>query len=140
MLPIIKSFNGDLEKILPTFLLGFSSTENLYKDLCGNCSLLLHFEVANDVLAQLIRSSILEDVLTYDIDEVEHFSEKDLSLISYLGGYCFGSCYRRICCSTKNTGLYCQQSLSFLMARKYVGENVTFPEHKHVNIMDRGGL
>ena len=91
MLPIIKSFNGDLEKILPTFLLGFSSTENLYKDLCGNCSLLLHFEVANDVLAQLIRSTILEDVLTY-IDEVEHFSEKDLSLISYLGGYCFGSC------------------------------------------------
>ena len=40
----------------------------------------------------------------------------------------------------KNTGLHCQQCLSFLMARKCVGENVVLPEHKHVNIIDRGGL
>ena len=40
----------------------------------------------------------------------------------------------------KNTGLYSQQYLSFLMARKCVGENVTLPEHKHVSIMDKGGL
>ena len=26
------------------------------------------------------------------------------------------------------------------MAGKCVGENVTLPEHKHINIMDRGGL
>ena len=26
------------------------------------------------------------------------------------------------------------------MARKCVGENDTLPEHKHVNVMDRGGL
>ena len=26
------------------------------------------------------------------------------------------------------------------MTRKRVDENVTLPEHKHVNIMDRGGL
>ena len=44
-------------------------------------------------------------MLTYDIDKAENFSEKDLSLISYLDGYGFGTFYKRIRCSTKNTGL-----------------------------------
>ena len=69
-------------------------------------------------------------MLTYDTEETGIFSEKDLSLISYLGGYVFGTCYRRIRCSTKDTGLYSQQCLSFLMVGKCVGENVTLPEHK----------
>ena len=140
MVPIIKSFNGDPEKFYPQSYKAFSSTENLYKNLSGNGSVLLSFEVANHVLEQLTGANIQEDVLTYDIEEAENFLEKDLSLISYLGGYVFGTFYRRIRCSTKNTGLYSQQCLSFLMAGKRVGENVTLPEHEHVNIMDRGGL
>ena len=139
MLPIIKSFSGDPEKFYPQFYKTFSSAETIYKSLCGNCSLLLSFVVTNHVLALLTGVTIQEDVLTYDTDEVQNLSEKDLSLISYLGG-CFWNIYRRICCSTKNTGLYSQQCLSFLMDGKYVGENVTLPEHRHVNIMDRAGL
>ena len=92
-------------KFYPQFYKAFSSTENLYKNIIGNCSLLLSFEVANNVLAQLARATIQEDVLTYAIEEAENFSEKDLSLISYLGGYVFGTFYRRIRCSTKDTGL-----------------------------------
>ena len=67
MLPIIKSFNGDPEKFYPQFYKAFSSTETLYENLSGNCSLLLSFEVANHVLAQLTGATIHEDVLTYDI-------------------------------------------------------------------------
>ena len=101
MLPIINLLNGDPEKFYPQFYKAFSSTENLYKNLSGNCSLLLSFKVANHVLAQLTGATVQEDVLTYDIDKVENSSEKDLSLISYLGSYVFGTFYRRICCSTK---------------------------------------
>ena len=74
------------------------------------------------------------------MDEAENFSKKDSSIVSYLGGYVFGTFYRRIRCSLKNTGLYSQQCLSFLIAGKCIGENVTLPEHKYVNILDRGGL
>ena len=100
MLPIIKSFTGDPEKFYPQFYKAFSSTENLYKNLSGNCSLFLSFEVANHVLAQLTGATIQEDVLTY-IEEAVNFSEKDLLLISYLRDYVFGTFYRRICCSIK---------------------------------------
>ena len=74
------------------------------------------------------------------MDEAENFSKKDSSIVSYLGGYVFGTFYRRIRFSLKNTGLYSQQCLSFLIAGKCIGENVTLPEHKYVNILDRGGL
>ena len=109
MLAIIESFNRDPENFYSQFYKAFSSTVNLYKNIIGNCSLLLSFEVANNVLAQLAGATIQEDVLTYAIEEAENFSEKDLSLISYLGGYVFGTFYRRIRCSTKDTGLYSQQ-------------------------------
>ena len=69
------------------------------------------------------------------MDEAENFSKKDSSIVSYLGGYVFGTFYRRIRCSLKNTGLYSQQCLSFLIAGKCIGENVTLPEHKSVNIL-----
>ena len=126
MLPIIKSFNGDPEKSYPQFYKAFISTEKLYKNLSGNCSLLLSFEVANHVLAQLTGAIIQEDVLTYEIEGAENFSENDLSLISYLRGYVFGAFYTRICCSTKNTGLYTQQCLSFLMARNFLMRMLPF--------------
>ena len=53
MLLIIKSFSADPEIFYSQFYEVFSSTENLYKNLIGNCNLLLSFEVANHVLAQL---------------------------------------------------------------------------------------
>ena len=90
-LSIIKSFEGDPEKFYPQFYMACSSTENLYKNLSGNYSLLLSFEVANHVLAQLTGATIQEYVVTYDIDKAKKFSEKDLSSESYLGGYVFGT-------------------------------------------------
>ena len=43
---------------------------------------------------------------------------------------------KKICCSTKSTSLYSKQYLSFLIAGKCAGENVTLPELKHVNFID----
>ena len=79
MLPIITYFNGDPEKFYPQFYKAFSSTENLYKNLSGNCSLLLSFEAAKSPNSKNHWVSIHEDVLSYDIEEAENFSEMDLS-------------------------------------------------------------
>ena len=138
ILSVIKSFNVDPEKFCPQFYKAFISTENLYKNIIGNWSLLFTFEVANHISAHLIRATNEEELLTFHIKETIIFSEKDLSLTSYLAGYVFETFYKRMRSCTKNTSLYSQQCLSFLLAGKC--ENVTVPEQKHVDIMDRGGL
>ena len=79
-------------------------------------------------------------MLKYDIQKVENFSEKGLSLICDLHGYFFETFYRKVYCATRNIGLYSQQCLSLLMTGKCVGGNVTLPEHKNVDIIVRGGL
>ena len=79
-------------------------------------------------------------MLKYDIQKVEKFSEKGLSLICDLHGYFFETFYRKFYCATRNIGLYSQQCLSLLMTGKCVGGNVTLPEHKNVDIIGRGGL
>ena len=140
LLPILKSFKGDAEKFYPQYYKVFSlSPESVYKGLSGKCSLLLSFDVANQVLAHITGAAIQNDIVDFDCENTEIFSEKDLSLLSYLGGYVFGTFYRRIR-RKKSSSLYAQQCLSFLLAGKCIGENITLPEHKHVNIMDRGGL
>ena len=53
MLLIVKSFNADPEIFYSQFYEVFSSIESLYKNLSGNCNLLLSFEVAYYVLAKL---------------------------------------------------------------------------------------
>ena len=54
----------------------------------------------------------------------------------------FGTMYRRIrfSKSSSHSSTYHQQCLSFLMAGKCLDENLSIPEHKHVETFDRGGL
>lgn len=79
-------------------------------------------------------------MVTFHTEETENFSEKDLSLTFYLVGYVFETFYRRLRCFAKNVSLYSHQFLSFLSTGNCVGENDTFPKHKHVDIMHRGAL
>lgn len=138
--PILKSFKGEAEKFYPQYYKVFStSPESVYRGLSGKCSLLLSFDVANQVLVHITGAEIQNDIVEFDCENTETFSEKDLSLLSYLGGYVFGTFYRRIH-RKKNSSLYAQQCLSSLLAGKCIGGSITLPEHKHVNIMDRGGL
>ena len=76
MLPFIKPCNGNPEKLYLQFCKVFSSTENLYKNLRRNCSLLNSFQVANHVLAHLTGAAILDDVLTYNNNKVGIFQKR----------------------------------------------------------------
>ena len=134
--PLLVKFNGDAEKFLPSVYKGYAQ-ENPYKDLSQNCGRLLSFEVANHVLVHLSGAKLNEGVIEFTYDE-KLFSEKDKSLVAYLSGYVFSTFYRRIRFSTSNnTSSYHHQCLSFLIAGKCTGE---LPEHKYVNIRNRGGL
>ena len=140
MLSIIESFNVDPERFFPQLYKAFSSKENLCKALVLTVVSSLVFEVANHVLAHFTGATIEEDVVTFHTEETENFSEKDLSLTSYLVGYVFETFYRRLRCCAKNISLYSHQFLSFLYIGNCVGENDTFPKHKHVDIMHTGVL
>ena len=78
------------------------------------------------------------ELLTYNNDKAENFSEKDLSLISYLRGCVLEIFYRTICCPTKTPACIASIVCHFEMAGKCVDENVTLPQQEHVNVMDHG--
>ena len=79
--------------------------------------LLLGFELANHVLAQLNKSSYEGDIRKQKAVKI-NFSEKDLACIGYLGGYVLGTLYRRIRNSIKWQTTKSQQSLALLLAGK----------------------
>ena len=129
--PVINSFNGDVEKFYPNFYKVFVDDEDPFRGLDLNCIRLLGFEIANHILAYITGA-------TYS----NKFSAKENSLIEYLSGYVFGAFYRRIRFSkiAHQDQTYHRQCLSFLVAGKCVGKTISLPEHRHVNVLNRGGL
>ena len=71
------------------------------------------------MLAHLIGAIICGDVLSFD-DNSKCPAEKEISIISYLSVYIFGTFYRRICFSKPGYfgSTYYQQWLSFYNGRK----------------------
>ena len=58
-------------------------------------------------------------------------------MTTYLSGYIFQTLYRQLHSMKPNSSSYYQQQcLSFLIARKCSGENLSLPEHKHMEILD----
>ena len=53
ILPVVNSFSGDAEKSYPQIYKLYSQAEN-YKNLSHNCSLVLSFDVVNQILAHLL--------------------------------------------------------------------------------------
>ena len=131
---IINLFDGNAENFYPAFYKIFSETSNPFKNLSQNCALLISFEVANLalVISNLIGASFQNDIITFKHDS-HQFTEKEKSIITYLSGYVFSTFYCRIRVSSKVSTLYHKQCLSFLFA-------ISLPEHRHVNLHDRGGL
>ena len=66
------------------------------------------------------------------------FGEKERSIVSYLGGYVFGTMYRKVRYSLEKSD-YQEQCLAFLLAGKCSGDD-NLPEHKLVTSRDRKGL
>ena len=61
-----------------------------------DCSLILSFDVFNQILAHLSGAKLHSDILVYENSEISTLTEKDISIISYLNGYVFGTFYRRL--------------------------------------------
>ena len=80
----ITNFKGDAEKFYPSFYMCVSSEDIVFKNLSRRASVILGFEVDNLVLSHL-KGAIVQD---HAVD----FS----SCIKYLGGYVFGTLYKRI--------------------------------------------
>ena len=68
ILPIVNSFSGDTEKFNPQIYKLYSQAEN-YKNLSHGCSLILRFDVFNQILAQLTGAKIHSDILVYENSE-----------------------------------------------------------------------
>ena len=69
------------------------------------------------------------------------FLQRNIFIIWYLSGYVFETFYKQLRPPKSNSSSYYQQlCLSFLMTGKCSGENLSLPEHKHIEILDGGGL
>ena len=138
---LIESFDGNRQKFYPLFYKRISEAEKVFvKPLSRDCSLLLGFKVANNVLSHLSGSSVKEGVMVTP-DKSPEFSEKDQEVICYLSGYVFGTFYRRIRFSKSRTqNIYRHQCLSLLLAGKVPEDSAENPQFKLINARDRGGL
>ena len=108
ILPVVNSFSGETEKFYPQIYKLYGQTEN-YKNLSHDCNLILSFDVVNQILAHLTGAKIHTDILVYENSDISTLTEKDISIISYLSGYVFGTFYRRLRSTKSNTSSYYQQ-------------------------------
>ena len=83
ILPGVNSFSGDTEKFYPQIYKLYSQAEN-YKNLSHDCSLILSFDVVNQILAHLTGAKIHSDILVYENSDISTLTEKDISIILYL--------------------------------------------------------
>ena len=113
----ILQFQGDAEQFYRHFYSCVTGENCFFKELSRNCCLLLGFELANHVLAHLNKSSYKGDIIKQKGEKIK-FSEKDNACIGYLGGYVFGTFYRRIRNSKKWQTPKSQQCLALLLAGK----------------------
>ena len=123
ILPVVNSFSGDTEKFYPQIYNLYSQVEN-YKKLSHDCSLILSFDVVNQILAHLTGAKIHSDILVYENSDISTLTEKDISIILYLSGYVFKTFCRRLRSTKSNTSSnYQQQCLSFLMTGNVLDRN-----------------
>ena len=100
----------------------------------------MSFDVVNQISAHLTGAKIHSDTLVHE-KSVCPFLQRNIFIIWYLSGYVFETFYKQLRPPKSNSSSYYQQlCLSFLMTGKCSGENLSLPEHKHIEILDGGGL
>ena len=80
--PVIKSFNGDVEKFYPNFYKVFVDAEFPFRGLDLNYIRPLGFEIVNHIQAYINGATYSDNVVHFDCDT--KFSAKEKSLIPYL--------------------------------------------------------
>ena len=142
ILNVVTEFDGNAEKFYPRFYKCISG-ENIFLNLSKPCSTLLGFELANHVLAHISGTRFKDDIFDCN-PEPKEFTPKEEDIIVYLGGYVFGTLYRRMRFSKMNKSMYHQQCLSILLAGKLTSSasdtNTENKQQKLVDIKNRGGL
>lgn len=136
---VIKEFNGDAEKFYPKFYKCINENHNIFPGLSRYCSILLGYEVANNVLAHLSGCTFNNDVVTFTHDS-KNLTLKERSIVCYLGGYVFSTIYKRIRFSKKSRdSAFHQQCLAILLAGKCDNDDQDLVDHELVNIHCRNG-
>lgn len=140
---VVLKFKGDAEKFYPDFCYLFRDG-NVISTLDHHCNVLLGFELANNVLAYLTNSKIVDDSLVFQFDRNApqlNLKAKDKEIVTYLSGYVVATLYKRLRFSKKEKGVYHQQCLSLLRACKYAeGSETDTSHHRLITTKDRGGL
>lgn len=135
---IIDAFNGNAEKFLPCFYKCVSDGQGLFQRLSKYPSLLVGFELANQVLAHLNDANNPKSMSSKFFD-VSVLTEKEKACIAYLSGYVFGTYYRRIRRSKQWNTALSQQYLSLLMAGK-TSDSAEQNGKSLIAAKNRGGL
>ena len=84
----MNSLCGYTEKFYPQIYKLYIQADS-FKNLIHNCSLVLSFDVVNQILAHLTGAKIHSDKLMYENSDISTLTEKDISIKSYLSGYVF---------------------------------------------------
>ena len=84
---VITDFNGDGEKLYPTFYKAVSVEVLVFKNLSRRCSALLGFEVANPVLAHLSRTTTTKE--NEVVFQPAEFTLKERNIVNHLSGYVY---------------------------------------------------
>ena len=133
---IIAGYNGNAEKFYPEFYKCVS--DNIaFRNLSKKCETLLGFKLATNVLTHLSGSLVKENSIEFHCAKL---TQKECGIAKYMGGYVFGTLYRRICCSKQHKQILNMQSLSILLAGKSeVEDNDNEPDNILVKAKNRGG-
>ena len=113
----------------------------MFPNLSRDASFFLGFDLASHVVAYLLCGHMYSsEEAKYDVDlnlSNSNLSQKENDIISYLGGYVFGTFSRRIRNSKKWQSLPCQHCLSILLSGRTSGNH---GEQTLFNVRNLGGL
>lgn len=90
ILPIVNILSGDTKKFYKQINKLDSQAEN-YENFCHGCSLISSFDCVNQVLAHPTVAKIHNDILVCENSDKSTLTVKDISIISCISGYVFGT-------------------------------------------------
>lgn len=128
---------GEAEKFYPKFYKAVTLKQNI----CGlskKASTVVGFELANHVLSYYRSQSAVGSQEKKEISSP--LNEKEVSIVTYIGGYVFAELYRRIRKSNLWESDVCQQKLSLLKSGKINEPEIQDCRFKLIKSRDRGGL
>ena len=133
---VIKKYGSDAEKCYPKFY-KIVGTITEFGNLSKHAITLIGFELANQVMAYLMKPCIEESSITSGSFN-NNISKREASIIAYLSGYVFSNIYRKIRNSNLVNSVAAQEKLALLKAGR--SEAISDDCYSLVSAKNRGGL